>query len=251
MHDSLPTRQILRNRGIIDFGLCPLCNCEEESTSHLFLLCPFARACWHGLPLAVHTSDLIGISMQQWLRELIVSHNLDDEVFMEYMQNIFITLWTIWTHRNMVVHEETTKSHGSCPKSSKFVLQKCLAYEAKDLQGVIRLYGVASSKAGSTNGAVQEALMEAVITAKNYEFHRILFSTDNKNLVQLLNKSKNPAWQERSLITDMEFLYQSGLVSVVCNLLVVPKCVLDFVYVAAKLAIRMPSHHSWVDPTLL
>ena len=85
MHDSLPTRQLLRNTGIIDIGLCPLCNCEEESTSHLFLQCLFAKACWHGLPLVVHTSDLIGISVHQWLRELIVSHNLDDEVFMEYM----------------------------------------------------------------------------------------------------------------------------------------------------------------------
>ena len=101
---------------------------------------------------------------------------------------------------------------------------------------------------GSTNGVVEEALMEAVITAKNYGFHRILFLTNNKNLVQLLNKSMNPVWQERSLIADMEFLYQSGLV---CNLLVVPKCVLDFVYVATKLAIRMPLHHSWVDPTFL
>ena len=101
---------------------------------------------------------------------------------------------------------------------------------------------------GSTNGVVQEALMEAVITAKNYRFHRILFLTNSKNLVQLLNKSMNPAWQERSLIADMEFLYQSGLV---CNLLVVSKCDLDFVYVVAKLAIRMPLHHSWVDPTFL
>ena len=90
--------------------------------------------------------------------------------------------------------------------------------------------------------------MDVVITTKNYGFHRILFLTNNKNLVQLLNKSKNPVWQERSLIADMEFLYQSGLV---CNLLVVPKRVLDFVYVATKLAIRMPLHHSWVDPTFL
>ena len=106
MQEGLPTRQLLRNRKIIEIGLCPFCNCEEESTTHLFLLYPFARACWHGSPLTVHTSDLIGISMQQWLRGLIVSNSLDDEVFMEYMQNIFITLWTIWYHRNRVVHEE-------------------------------------------------------------------------------------------------------------------------------------------------
>ena len=105
MHGSLPTMHLLKNRGITDNGLYPLCNCDEESTSHLFLLCPFARACWHGLPLAVHTSDLIDIFVQQWLRELIVSHNLNEDVFMEYMQNIFITLWTIWTQRNKVVHE--------------------------------------------------------------------------------------------------------------------------------------------------
>ena len=50
------------------------------------------------------------------------------------------------------------------------------------MQGVIKLYGVASSNASSTTGAVQEALMEAVITANNYGFNRILLLTNNKNL---------------------------------------------------------------------
>ena len=55
--------------------------------------------------------------------------------------------------------------HSRCNRSA-------WAYEAKDMQGVIKLYGVASSNASSTNGAVQEALMEAVITANNYGFNR-------------------------------------------------------------------------------
>ena len=206
---------------------------------------------------------------------------VNDEVFMEYMQNIFITLWTTLYHRNRVVHEEKQPNpleivlaaqslycrykeaysinygsnnrciksgveHNTATRHCQLLIKvagvrnsKCnrsaWAYEAKDLHGVIKLYGVASNNANSTNGAVQEALTEAVITAKNYRFHRILLLTNNKNLVQLLHRFKNPAWHERSLITDMEIFYQSGLV---CNLLVVPKCVLDFVYVAAKLAIH-------------
>ena len=90
--------------------------------------------------------------------------------------------------------------------------------------------------------------MEAVIKAINYGFQQILFLTNNKNLVQLINKTKKPAWQERSLIANLEFLYQCGLF---CNLLVVPKFVLDFVNAGANLATRMPIHQSWVNPTIL
>ena len=75
MHDCLPTLQLLKIRVIFDDGLCLMCNCEEESASHLFLLCPFARACWHGSSLAVHTTDFSDISVQQWLINLINALN--------------------------------------------------------------------------------------------------------------------------------------------------------------------------------
>ena len=70
LHDCLPTLQLLKIRGISDDKLCPMCNYEEESASHLFLLCPFARACWHGSSLAVHTSNFSDIFVQQWLINL-------------------------------------------------------------------------------------------------------------------------------------------------------------------------------------
>lgn len=122
------------------------------------------------------------------------------------------------------------------------------AYEAKDLQGVIKFYGVASSKAISTNGAIQEALMEAITKAKKYGFQLILFLTKNKNLVQIINKKKKPGWQEKTMVADLEILYQNGLF---CNLLVIPNVFLDSVCTTANLATRMPIHQSWDDPAIL
>ena len=70
--------------------------------------------------------------------------------------------------------------------------------------------------------------------------------TTSKDLIQLVSKSKKPAWHERSLIANLNVLYLDGLV---CKLLEVPRTVLDFFYNAAAMAIRLPMHNSWADPT--
>ena len=120
------------------------------------------------------------------------------------------------------------------------------AFEAKDPQGVIRFYGVHSSNASTIKGAVQKALLEAVFTVKNHGFTQILILTNSKDLIQLVTKSKKPAWHERSLIADLDVLYLDRLV---CKLLEVPRIVFDFVYNAAAMAVRMPIHNSWAEPT--
>ena len=91
--------------GIINTSTCPLCNSDEESTSHLFLYCSFARAMWHGTTLAVQTSELRNISVQDWFRILLNRFKRMDDDSMHYLQSIFTTLWTMWNHRNRVVHE--------------------------------------------------------------------------------------------------------------------------------------------------
>ena len=71
MHDSLLTLLSLKNRGISTPSTCTLCNEDDESTTHLFLLCPFTRACWHGSTLAIHYSDFSNIFVQHWLTLLL------------------------------------------------------------------------------------------------------------------------------------------------------------------------------------
>lgn len=83
---------------------CPLCNVEDESISHLFLFCPFARATWHGSPLAVHTSDLHNTSIQQWIGAILLKHKKMDQDMMHYLQvalllfgpfGLIETLWSM------------------------------------------------------------------------------------------------------------------------------------------------------------
>lgn len=95
----------LKHTGISSDSFCPLCNSDEESSTHLFLLCPFARACWHGSTLAIHSSDFNNISIQQWLTCLMVKYKRKEENNMAYLQAIFTTLWSMWNHRNKVIHQ--------------------------------------------------------------------------------------------------------------------------------------------------
>ena len=108
IHDSMPTFQALKGRGIPIAALCRFCDCDEESASHLFLHCHFARACWYGSALALHTSSLGPIAVQQWIINSIIRHKSLDESGMKNLQLIFITLWAIWNHRNRVIHEGVT-----------------------------------------------------------------------------------------------------------------------------------------------
>ena len=63
LHDSLPTFHTLKSRGIANVGLCPLCDSDEETATHLFLHFPFFRACWYGSQLAIQTSKVVAVCL--------------------------------------------------------------------------------------------------------------------------------------------------------------------------------------------
>ena len=43
--NKLKTRNILQKQGIIQSNTCPFCYTKEESTFHLFFICPFSTLC--------------------------------------------------------------------------------------------------------------------------------------------------------------------------------------------------------------
>ena len=58
--------------------------------------------------LPIHTSDLSNTSLQIWLSNIILNFKQMDQVRMDYLRSVFTFLWTIWNHRNMVIHDRIT-----------------------------------------------------------------------------------------------------------------------------------------------
>ncbi|XP_030963645.1 uncharacterized protein LOC115984778 [Quercus lobata] len=285
---SLPTFLTLRNRGIPVLGACPFCDEEEESTSHLLLFCPFTRANWHGTSLAVHTSDFMNCSIQQWLGRLLHIHKALQPESISYLQGIFTTLWTIWTHRNLVVHEGknpnplevvlTTQSlvcrykeaFSSCSTTSlrrsdqkgenklpqnlwqliikvararaKKLHRSGFAYEAMNLPGDVILQRTSSCTEKQPALTIQEAMLEAVIKARDLGYNFLLLLSDSRRSVLVSNRQCTPTWQERVLLAS-ETLIHSDLVF---HAVYVPAVVLSNVSSLAKLATEMPINHCMV-----
>uniref|UniRef100_A0A7N2MUY6 Reverse transcriptase zinc-binding domain-containing protein n=1 Tax=Quercus lobata TaxID=97700 RepID=A0A7N2MUY6_QUELO len=256
MHDRLPTLLSLNNKGITTQSLCPFCNEEDESTTQLFMLCPFTRACWHGLALAIHSFDFNNTIIQQWLTSLLNRYKKREVDSMEYLQAIFTTPWTIWNHRNRVVHEginpnpmdviltalslscrykesfNEQPNYNSSPGITKAEQQPA----AVNMEGVRIFYGVVSSAARSTRGAMFEAMVEAGFRASNHGFQQILILGDSRRVVQAFRK-KAPDWLDKTKLADLNFLTQTGLI---CNVFLVPHFIVKPVWSIAKMACRVP-----------
>ena len=72
-------------------------------------------------------------------------------------------------------------------------------------------FGVASTFATTSTGALLEAVIETGLIAKDQGFHNVLFLSDSKGLMQIIKKKCATDWLDSTRLADYYFLNQNGL----------------------------------------
>ncbi|GJT55644.1 RNA-directed DNA polymerase, eukaryota [Tanacetum coccineum] len=98
--DILPTRLNISKRGMdIESILCPLCEKNVESSSHIFFTCPISREIFRKVLLWWEIDIVMVSSYDEWLEWLlsIRLHSKHKELFEGVC---YVLWWYIWNFRN-------------------------------------------------------------------------------------------------------------------------------------------------------
>jgi hypothetical protein len=98
-HESLPTRQNLYRRKIVEDSSCPICGLEEETASHIIWQCSSARNVWCVGPNELQKSTGEGSEFLQ------VAEDVFAKCSEETVAQFAGIARRIWLRRNEVVHE--------------------------------------------------------------------------------------------------------------------------------------------------
>ncbi|KAG7578685.1 Reverse transcriptase zinc-binding domain [Arabidopsis thaliana x Arabidopsis arenosa] len=103
MRNALPIGENLSFRGINTYATCPNCGLEETIT-HLFFLCSFAKQVWeiapfHHLPIVNLTNPLRTVIETSKRLICLPPVGISDGPLFPWI------LWTIWTSRNKKISE--------------------------------------------------------------------------------------------------------------------------------------------------
>ena len=105
LRDRLSTRELLRRRNMhLPSYDCACCTLDvEETLSHLFLICPFAQACWIKLNVIVEMDPFL--AFEEIKTQLQVPF---------YMDIIVLSYWSIWMQRNDLIFKGIPPSSDRC-----------------------------------------------------------------------------------------------------------------------------------------
>ena len=88
--------------------VCPLCNVEEDSLSHIFFKCFFVRISWRLSPWPLYSLKWLALSLSDWIKGILTLFNsfgipyADSHLFQIYVA-MFCDL--LWFSRNQALHK--------------------------------------------------------------------------------------------------------------------------------------------------
>jgi len=103
-HNSILTGDNLRKRGMKGPSRCPLCISEEETTDHLLLLCPFAKAIWKGVLSSradkIEMPRNVPNLLHEWAKLAPFCFNKKNLLKTAWMWIPKFICWKLWLERN-------------------------------------------------------------------------------------------------------------------------------------------------------
>lgn len=100
-HNAIPTFSILNLHHLRCEIFCPFCGASDDSVSHLFFQCNFARAVWFGLPISLKVNRLM--QFHTWFKAWIKRWRKNPSRFYESWIFVLVGLDVIWRYRNNIV----------------------------------------------------------------------------------------------------------------------------------------------------
>ena len=106
MHRSVPVKNTLVSRGIIEEDSCPLCKRMPETIEHLLRECVYACDFWSkvNIPPMVVSSFQATVDVIEWLWVNCLSKAMHHSL-VPWRYIFPSTVWELWKHRNKVVFE--------------------------------------------------------------------------------------------------------------------------------------------------
>jgi hypothetical protein len=97
-HNILPTKENLKQRGIVNDDLCQFCYLERETVLHVIWECPVAHDVWGVSEQVFQKRRTLGSDFMELVGELADTLSRSD-LFL-----FVVTTREIWQRRNVVLH---------------------------------------------------------------------------------------------------------------------------------------------------
>ncbi|XP_060959240.1 uncharacterized protein LOC133030497 [Cannabis sativa] len=102
-HHSIPVAASLVQRKIIDSSSCSLCTCAWESVGHALFSCKHAKLVWRFSDFSFDLAAANIMTAGDFLMHLSKLYTKSE------LEQIICLMWSIWSNRNSVVHQKSSK----------------------------------------------------------------------------------------------------------------------------------------------